>query len=1085
MAVSLSVLLVTLGLSAQNLTVTGTVVDEQDLPLTGASIIVAGTNTGEITDLDGKFSIKVKKGTKLVISYIGYKEQELVALGQNNVTIKLQPDNQLLDEIVVVGYGAVKRSDLTGSVASITSEAIEGYQTSSVIGALSGQIAGVQITQSDGTPGSGFSVNIRGVGTLSGDNSPLYIVDGFQVDNIDFLSEADIESIEVLKDASSSAIYGSRAANGVVMVTTKSGKTGRPVVTYNGSATYRIIPKELPVLDAYEFVKIQGEINSSYTGAYYKPNTATETFLYNSVEDYRNVETVDWQALTFRPTWSQDHNVTVTGGTDQTKYSMLFSHYDEDGIFINSGFTKTNAKVRFTQKLWKNVTFDGTINYARTNKRGAGTTADAGRFNTLAQIISARPTGGLKMTNEELINSPIDLEMLEGGESLAQVNPIHQNQNVTNTKKADQWSGNVALTWEIVKGLTFKTAATYNTTFIRNDIFYKNGSKEAYRNGESPYGSSQTTKQLRWVNYNQLTWKQKIGKHSYDIMIGEEASQMRQEYVYAQAMDFPFDNFGNDNLALGATPSSVKSFAGSNSLLSFFARANYNFNDRYLITGTIRADGSTVFSEKNKWGFFPSFSAAWRINKEKFMKNARHISNLKLRAGWGTVGNDRIANFLSLDLYTPYKYGIGSDIVTVMTPKQLQNSDLKWEGSSTVNVGMDFGFFKDRLTFTIDLFNKDTKDLLQKSVKIPSTAGYASLAYQNVGSMTNDGWEINVNAKKFLKIGKFSMSAGLNLAQNYNEITEMDDRVLAAINSEWNATNRGTSKSSYSFQNRVQVGNPLGSIYGFRYKGVYQYTYDYLTNLSTEKGWTTDEFEANINAMLAEGKTFPVVVGADGKVIMQSNGLPQRMVYNYTADNGATYSFQGGDAIYEDINHDGQINGLDVVYLGNCMPKISGGFNFTFNYGQWNLKARFMFRAGNKVINLARMNLEAMSTAYNQCSTVNYRWRKDGDNTMIPRAIFVYDSNSAYNYQGSDRFVEDGSFLRFQNLQVGYTFPKKQLKQWGLTQLQVYMTMNNLFCWTKYSGVDPEISTSGWGLAIDASQTPRSKSFTANINIGF
>lgn len=344
--------------------------------------------------------------------------------------------------------------------------------------------------------------------------------------------------------------------------------------------------------------------------------------------------------------------------------------------------------------------------------------------------------------------------------------------------------------------------------------------------------------------------------------------------------------------------------------------------------------------------------------------------------------------------------------------------------------------------------------------------------------MKNDGWEVNVNAKNFIKIGKFSVSAGVNLAQNFNEIVEMDDRVLSELNSDWTFSSRGT------YQKRIQVGNALGSVYGFRYKGVYQYTYDYLTNLATERGWSTDEFESNINSMLAEGKTFPVVVGADGKVIMQSNGLPRRMVYNYS-DGSATYSFQGGDAIYEDVNHDGQINSLDIVYLGNCQPKLSGGFNFTFRYGNWNLKARFMFRAGNKVVNAARMNLENMATAYNQCTTVNYRWRKDGDVTLMPRAIYFYDDNSAYNYQGSDRYVEDGSFLRFQNLQIGYTFPKKQLKNWGLNQLQFYVTMNNLFCWTKYSGVDPEISTSGLGVATDNSQTPRAKSFTANINIGF
>ncbi len=1033
MAVSLSVLLVTLSLSAQNLTVTGTVVDEQDLPLSGASILVAGTTTGEITDLDGKFSIKVKKGTKLVISYIGYKEQELMAIGQNNVTVKLQPDSQLLDEIVVVGYGAVKRSDLTGSVASITSDAIEGYQASSVIGALSGQIAGVQITQSDGTPGSGFSVNIRGVGTLSGDNSPLYIVDGFQVDNIDFLSEADIESIEVLKDASSSAIYGSRAANGVVMVSTKSGKTGRPVVTYNGSATYRVIPKELPVLDAYEFVKIQGEINNSYTGAYYKPNTETETFLYNSAEDYRNAETVDWQSLTFRPTWSQDHNVTVTGGTDQTKYSMLFSHYDEDGIFINSGFTKTNAKVRFTQKLWKNVTFDGTVNYARTSKRGAGTTADNGRFNTLAQIISARPTGGLKMTTDELINSPIDLEMLEEGESLAQVNPIHQNQNVTNTKKTDQWMGNVALTWEIVKGLTFKTAATYNTAFTRNDIFYKNGSKEAYRNGQQPYGSSQYTKELRWVNYNQLTWKQKIGKHSYDIMLGEEASQKRQEYVYGQAMGFPTDALGNDNLGIGAIPSAVRTYAASNSLLSFFARANYNYNDRYLITGTIRADGSTVFSQNHKWGFFPSFSAAWRINKEKFMKNARHVSNLKLRAGWGTVGNDRIANFLSLDLYTNEKYGPDNTPTTVFTPKQLQNMDLKWEGSSTVNVGMDFGFFKDRLTFTIDLFNKDTKDLLILQQLAHST-GFAT-QMRNVGKIRNQGLEFslmstNIDKKNFLWQTNFNISFIRNTL------------VSLADGAQYYEARSGFDSNFTAFDYRAIVGESLCLIYGYEFDGIYQ----------------SDDFNVN----------------PDGTLSLKP-GVVDNTLY--------TGGVEPGVVKYKDVNGDGKVTTDDRTVIGKTLPLFYGGITNTFSFYGVDFSFMFQFNYGNDIYNATRLYAtQTRSGRRNFLAEVADRWSPTNASNTVPKAN-GYITNDVYS-----RFVEDGSFLRLKNMTLGYTFPRKWTEQVKISKLRIYASAQNLFCISSYSGYDPEVSTAASNPmtpGLDWGAYPRSRVFTVGLDLQF
>lgn len=765
---TLFALILTISLNAQESTIKGTIVDETDTPLIGATIQVKGTSTGAITDFDGNFILKLKKGATISISYIGYKPQEVKYTGQASINLKMVPDNQALDEVVVVGYGAMKRSDLTGSVASVASKDIEGFKASSVAGALGGQIAGVQITSTDGTPGAGFNINIRGVGTLTGDSSPLYIVDGFEVDNIDNISNSDIESIEILKDASSSAIYGARAANGVVLVTTKSGKTGKPIITYNGSASYRKISKTLDVLSPYEFVKLQGEVNSSYTNSYYKDKNDDGSIpKYRTLDDYIGVDGVDWQAETFNPTWSQDHNVTITGGTNDTKYNASFSRYIENGIFNNSGFDRTTAKLRFNHKLTKNITFDATVNYAQTNRKGVGTSADSGRFNMLAQILSARPTGGLKLTDDELLHSAIDPEMLETGESLAQVNPVIQTQSVTNDKRAEMWSGNASITWQIRKGLTFKTAGTYNTTNNRTDVFYKDGSKEAYRNGEQPYGRTQMGRDVRWTNYNNLTWKQKIKKHNYDIMLGHEISYRGTEYLLGEAMGFPTNNQGNDNLTLGSTPSRVESSLTDKTLLSFFARGNYNYDNRYLLTATIRADGSTVFSAKNKWGFFPSFSAAWRVSEEAFMKDIHWISNFKVRLGWGTVGNDRISNYLSLDLYTANKYGVGSNTTTVLTPKQLKNSNLKWEGSTTTNLGLDLGFFDNRLNVTADFFIKNTKDLLLAQ-SLAQETGFDS-QMQNVGKIRNKGIELsfnstNIQTRDFTWQSNFNISFILNSA---------------------------------------------------------------------------------------------------------------------------------------------------------------------------------------------------------------------------------------------------------------------------------------------------------------------------------
>ena len=772
--ITLLALLVSIITFAQGVTVKGTILDENKEPLIGATVQVKGETTGAAADLDGNFTLKAKKNATLVVSYIGYLTQEVRLQGKTQVTIQLTPDSKTLDEVVVVGYGTMKKSDLTGSVASVAAKDIEGYQTSSVAGALGGQIAGVQITSTDGTPGAGFNISIRGVGTLTGDASPLYIVDGFEVSDIDYLSNSDIESIEVLKDASSSAIYGARAANGVVLITTKSAKVGKTTVTYNGSATYRKISKTLDLLSPYEFARLQGDIDPKYKDTYYKEGDETEgvPYKYQTLDDYIGVAGVDWQGETFNPTWSQDHNVTIMGGTDNTKYNGSLSRYVENGIFKNSGFDKTTAKFRLDQKINKKVSFNLTVNYAMTNRKGVGTSGDSGRFNMLAQILSARPTGGLKMTNEELLESAIDPEMLSSGESLAQVNPVKQAESVTNEKRAEMWSANASVNWQIIKGLTFKTSGSYNTTNNRMDIFYRDGSKEAYRNGEKPYGRTQMGRDVRWTNTNTLTWKDKVKKHNYDVMLAHEVSFRSSEYLLGEAMDFPFDNLGNNNLGLGATPSKVNTDYYDKTLLSFFARANYNYDNRYLLTATVRTDGSTVFSQKNKWGFFPSFSAAWRVSEEAFMKDLKWISNFKVRFGWGIVGNDRISNYLSLDMYSNIKYGIGNNTVTVLTPKQLKNSNLKWEGSSSVNLGVDLGFLDNRLNVTADFFIKNTKDLLLAQ-SLAQATGFTS-QWQNIGKIQNRGIELSITSTN-IQTKDFTWNTNFNISFIRNELKALAD----------------------------------------------------------------------------------------------------------------------------------------------------------------------------------------------------------------------------------------------------------------------------------------------------------------------
>ena len=1039
--ITLLALLVSIITFAQGVTVKGTVLDENQEPLIGATVQVKGESTGAAADLDGNFTLKAKKNATLVVSYIGYLTQEVRLQGKTQVTIQLTPDSKTLDEVVVVGYGTMKKSDLTGSVASVASKDIEGFQASSVAGALGGQIAGVQITSTDGTPGAGFNISIRGVGTLTGDASPLYIVDGFEVSSIDHLSNSDIESIEVLKDASSSAIYGARAANGVVLVTTKSAKVGKTTVTYNGSATYRKISKTLDVLSPYEFVRLQGDVDAKFTDTYYKTGDETEgvPYKYQSLDDYIGVTGVDWQGETFNPTWSQDHNITIMGGTDNTKYNGSLSRYVENGIFKNSGFDRTTAKFRLDQKINKKLSFNLTVNYAMTNRKGVGTSGDSGRFNMLAQILSARPTGGLKMTNEELLASAIDPEMLASGESLAQVNPVKQAESVTNEKRAEMWSANASINWQIIKGLTFKTSGSYNTTNNRTDIFYRDGSKEAYRNGQKPYGRTQMGRDVRWTNTNTLTWKDKVKKHNYDVMLAHEVSFRSSEYLLGEAMDFPFDNLGNDNLGLGATPSKVNTDYYDKTLLSFFARANYNYDNRYLLTATVRTDGSTVFSNKNKWGFFPSFSAAWRVSEEAFMKDLKWLSNFKVRFGWGIVGNDRISNYLSLDMYSNVKYGLGNNTVTVLTPKQLKNSNLKWEGSSSVNLGLDLGFLDNRLNVTADFFIKNTKDLLLAQ-SLAQATGFTS-QWQNIGKIQNRGIELSISSTN-IQTKDFTWSTNFNISFIRNELKALADGASHMY------ARSGFDSNFTGYDYIAKVGESLGLIYGYEFDGIYQY----------------DDFYTD----------------TDGKLTLKP-GITQNSRYN-TGIKGDANGARPGAVKYKDQDGDGDITTNDRTVIGNAMPKWFGGITNTFEYKGFDLSFMFQFNYGNDVYNATRLYAtQSRSGRRNMLAEVADRWSETNASNLVP-STRGYITNDVYS-----RFVEDGSFLRLKNLTLGYTLPKKWTNKFHASRLRVYVTGQNLFCLNNYSGYDPEVNSLNNPMmpGLDWGVYPKSRVFTVGLDLQF
>jgi len=811
-------------------------------------------------------------------------------------------------------------------------------------------------------------------------------------------------------------------------------------VTYNGSASYRKISKTLDLLSPYEFVQLQTEAWPDKFGqTYYREGNDSDGNPYRiqSLDYYLTDEGVDWQSETFRPTWSQDHNVSVSGGTDKTKYSFSFSDFLENGIFTNSSFNKITAKMRVNHKISKRVTLDATINYANTDKRGMGTSGDNGRFNMLAQILRARPTAGLRMTNEELLSAAIDPLELESSESLSQVNPIVQAQSVTNTKRSEMWSGNLALTVDFGKGWTFKTAGSYNTTNTRADLFYREGSKEAYRNGQSPYGSTRMTRDLRWTNYNHLTYKYKgKGDHEFDIMLGQETSYKGSEYLFGEATDFPFDNLGNDNLGLGATPSKVSTSLEEKLLISFFAQGHYSYKGRYLFSATIRADGSTVFSDNHKWGYFPAFSAAWRISEEHFMKQQDVVSNLKLRLGWGVVGNDRISNYLSMDLYTQGKYGYGNSIVTVLSPKQLANKDLKWEASQSTNIGIDLGLFNNRLNVTADFFLKDTKDLLMASNKA-YVSGFAS-QWKNVGKIRNKGIELAVNSTNISSRSGFRWTTDLNISFIRNELRSLADGASSMdVNSSWNGD---YTTSDYI----AQIGQSLGLIYGYEFDGVYQSS-DFSVDAATGQ------------LVLKEGVTD----------ISEHAGV----------------AVKPGMVKYKDQDGDGKITTSDRTTIGNGTPKWYGGITNTFSFKGVDLSFLFQFNYGNDVYNATRIySSQTQDQRSNMMAETADRWTATNASNKVP-AWDGYIKNEIYS-----RFIEDGSFLRLKNLTVGYTFPQQWTRKFYVSKLRLYFTAQNLFVVTGYSGYDPEVSmraSNPMTPSLDWGAYPKSKVYTFGVDLTF
>ena len=1119
---------------AQGVRISGTV-NAPDGPVMMCNVVEIDANNRNVsysqTDINGNFSMEIQNTkNKLKVSYIGYKTVT-VPIGDKTVfDINLEDENTITEVVVTArrnfrqGGLVIPENEVSAAKQTFDMSEVDGLSFTSADEALQGKIAGLDIVANSGNLGAGTSMRLRGVTSINGSAEPLIVVDGNIFDNpdesFDFTSAneetyasllsinpSDIDKIDVLKDASATAIWGSRGANGVISITTKRGVRGKTRVDYSLRVQANWQPTGYNLLNGDDYTMMLKQM-------YYNPsqNDDFTKYIYEIAYDrnwaeYENWNNnTDWVKEVQQVGISQYHYLTISGGGEKANFRISAGYDHQNGTIIKQTLDRFSTKLALDYFVSDRITFKTTFPLTYTNNH-----MNYQDILPLAQRMAPnmsvyRQDANGNDTNEYYIMLPVGASDAAGssvaGTSSKQLESIRALGNpvaIANLAWKDEKTYRISPEFRLDYYLLGKdeehsrldyTGLVYIDIYSMSRPIYHPGSLSTNSWTDSGYNNSSVYdyNSLAFTTRHTLTYTPHFkNKDWYLTMLGRwEMTTGNDNKQYVAKRLVPN---GATSPTTDAVTEDMSSGNGQWRWMSGIYQGHLSYKSRYSLDFSVRADGTTKFGDSKKWGYFPGLSVRWNISDEPFMKWAESwLSMLSFRPSWGIVGKQPGSEYLQYARYNTSGglYGGTTMQQSATYLEALQLNKLKWEKTMQYNIGGDFGFFHDLITGDFNYYFKRTTDLLMSGVRIPSTAGFSSLAWTNVGEMTNKGWELNVNANKFLKIGKFSMSANFNIAQNFNKIEEMEETVLENINSEWDPGSRG------SYLNKIQVGNPLGSIFGLRYKGVYQYSYEWLINQNKagdgylpkyqDEGiytWKTD-FEGAVNKFIANGHTAPVALGSDGQVLMDSKGNPIQQVYNYSEGN-YTYKFQGGDAIYEDVNHDGQINRLDIMYLGNSNPKIQGGFGFNFFYGDWSLKTSFTYRQGVKIVNLGKMYLEEMFNAYNQSSAVNWRWRKNGDETMIPRAMY----NTGYNWLGSDRYVEDASYVRLSYVQLVYNFNKKMLEHIGLRRLQLSLSAQNLFLFTKYSGQEPERSGGAWGIAYDDAKTPRPKSVTLNINVGF
>ena len=1119
-------------ISAQDHRISGTVSDEFG-PVIGCNVIEKDANNrnvnATITDVNGNFQLAIKNPkNKLVVSYVGYKTFSQVIGSQTNFQVQLKDANELGTVTVTAkqrfrGDGlSIPKDEVSVATQTMNMEIVDGLAFTSADEALQGQIAGLDIVANSGNLGAGTTMRMRGVTTINGSSEPLIVVNGNIMDVPDAkdtdwstateetyssllsINVNDIESIDIMKDAAATAIWGARGANGVISIKTKRGKRGKIRIDYNFSLQGNWQPKGYNLLSCDEYTMLMKEELYNPTQNPSATTNINELNYNKSWAEYNNwTDNTDWVKAVTQTGWNQSHGLTISGGGEKAVFRISANYDHQTGTIIkqvlNRFSTRLNLEYYVSDKL--KFTTEFPLTYTKNQKSYANI---LGKALSMAPNMSIyREDGNGFDTNEYYIMLP-SAEKDEYGSSISGTsslqlksvrdigNPVAIANLAWNNESTYRITPDFRINYYFLGNDDHKTRLDYEGQ-VYLDIFSKSNptycpgslSTNGWKDNSYNLYTMDDYNSFQFQTRHQLIFTPKFKNEDIAwMMLGRW--ELTSGTSYGQ-------NVSERKLPLGAQsptlPAEISNMSTSNgewrSMAGVFS-THLSYKGRYNADFTVRADGTTRFGDNNKWGYFPGMSVRWNISDEPWMKWSRKVlSMLAFRPSWGVNGRTPSSEYLQYAKYAAgSQYGNGNTLLPSTRVDGLQLSDLKWEKTTSWNLGANLGLFDDMIEADFNYYYKKTNDLLNPGVAISSQTGYTTLAWKNIGSMENKGWEFNITAKKFIKAGKFSMDASFNVAQNFNKITEMDQTVLDGINEDWSADSRG------KYFKRIQVGNALGSIFGLRHKGVYQYSYDYLENLRRQ-GYVMEGNEKIMirdnndlvdylnNRFLPAGKTAPIALNRDGKVITGADGKPLRMTYN-SKDGGETYKFDGGDVIYEDVNHDGTINSLDMVYLGNSNPKFSGGFGFTFRYGNWSLRTNFVYRTGFKVVNFARMGVEKMYDTTNQSTAVNWRWRKNGDVTEIPRALYNY----GYNWLGSDRYVEDASFLRFSYVSLSYDVPKKFLKSVGLNTLRFDLSGQNIFVWSKYSGTDPEHANNGWNFASDSSQTPRSKSFTLRMRIG-